>query len=485
MGSLLPTIRWRKPKLARFRFAAAKAFLGVAPAPLDTLRDALAAGIPEMQDAATPKADALGLLQLAAEVEHALLVQYLYAASSLPEDGNTETKTAREKVKTVAIQEMGHLITVQNLLLALGGTNYFHIGRDGLRARSELNPIAFSLEPLSSITLAQYIVAEMPAQIPKDKPELRRRVENIRAQAIAATGIEPHRVGALYAAIYWLFQPTDSAAGSLALNTELGFREGWHVSPADFSNTALIDAHQAQLHEWHANEAPNVLVKTVSNATDALAAIASITEQGEGLGGIEESHFSEFLDTLTLFENGKLMVLPVPPTPFIAPQPAVGARQSTPITHPYTRLWARLFNIHYTTLLLDIGHAMSLSRSKPDEATDRTNLIAFAFSNMRQMIGASGIGGHLMTLNMTEQENAPKAAATFELLYEDLPPSQLGCWQRQAALLAEEASAIADLRAHAAFSADSDGSFLLEETIEPNSLQRRQLVQARLGNTHT
>jgi hypothetical protein len=38
---------------------------------------------PRIADAATPKDDAIGLLKLAAEVEHALLVQYLYAASSI------------------------------------------------------------------------------------------------------------------------------------------------------------------------------------------------------------------------------------------------------------------------------------------------------------------------------------------------------------------------------------------------------------------
>jgi len=39
-------------------------------------RAILSAGVPRIADAATPKDDAIGLLKLAAEVEHALLVQY-------------------------------------------------------------------------------------------------------------------------------------------------------------------------------------------------------------------------------------------------------------------------------------------------------------------------------------------------------------------------------------------------------------------------
>lgn len=41
-------------------------------------------GTPEVTGATTPKEEAIGLLQLAAEIEHSLMVQYLYAAASLP-----------------------------------------------------------------------------------------------------------------------------------------------------------------------------------------------------------------------------------------------------------------------------------------------------------------------------------------------------------------------------------------------------------------
>src|SRR4051812_33662643 len=89
------------------------------PSPVD--RAILAAGVPSVSDASTPRDDAIGLLQLAAEVEHALLVQYLYAAASIDASAGGDNKVAHNTLTTIAIQEMGHLVAVQNLLLAIGG----------------------------------------------------------------------------------------------------------------------------------------------------------------------------------------------------------------------------------------------------------------------------------------------------------------------------------------------------------------------------
>src|SRR5262249_38031742 len=78
----LPRVRWLPAPAAPLTGA-------VAPAvPSGVQRAILAAGVPRIAGAATPKEDALGLLRLAAEVEHALLVQYLYAAASIDPAGS-------------------------------------------------------------------------------------------------------------------------------------------------------------------------------------------------------------------------------------------------------------------------------------------------------------------------------------------------------------------------------------------------------------
>src|SRR5215472_16808322 len=71
---------------------------------------------------------AVYLLQIAAEVEHALMAQYLYAAYSLDEtfnqgDGSETTQIVdrwKRDLRVIARQEMAHFITVQNLLISLG-----------------------------------------------------------------------------------------------------------------------------------------------------------------------------------------------------------------------------------------------------------------------------------------------------------------------------------------------------------------------------
>ena len=66
------------------------------------------------------------LLQTAAEIEHSLLVHYLYAGFSLDAmnpDGtvNANRDKWRSSLIEIAREEMAHLLSVQNLLRSLGG----------------------------------------------------------------------------------------------------------------------------------------------------------------------------------------------------------------------------------------------------------------------------------------------------------------------------------------------------------------------------
>lgn len=86
----LPRIVWTAPELKRERNFARLAphalrRLTTSPSP-DAFRLSAAIeqfGVPHVQTATTSKEDHAGLLMLAAEVEHALMVQYLYAAKSV------------------------------------------------------------------------------------------------------------------------------------------------------------------------------------------------------------------------------------------------------------------------------------------------------------------------------------------------------------------------------------------------------------------
>ena len=141
----------------------------------DTLLDRLPADtlLPAHDPPLEPRDEAVFLLRIAAEVEHALLVQYLYAAYSLVDadplppgdlpDPELHKLAAgwRETILGIAKEEMGHLVTVLNLLRLVGGPMV--LSREDFPFRSAFYPFHFRLERLTLDSLAKYVVAEMPA----------------------------------------------------------------------------------------------------------------------------------------------------------------------------------------------------------------------------------------------------------------------------------------------------------------------------------
>src|SRR5690606_37656710 len=131
--------------------------LAIGPASTLTSRRIM---LPRSVEPLTARDEALFLLHLAAEIEHSLLIQYLYAAYSLPSDASANILNWRDSIKRIATQEMGHLITVQNLLLSLGGA--ITMDREEFPYRSDFYPFPFCLEPLTRDSLAKYVSAEAP-----------------------------------------------------------------------------------------------------------------------------------------------------------------------------------------------------------------------------------------------------------------------------------------------------------------------------------
>src|SRR6266478_1764979 len=87
---------------------------------LFTSQTAKADAVPVHDPPLSPRDDAVFLLNIAAEVEHALMVQYLFAAYSLRDPSQFAGDKAalvhewRGAIAMVAREEMGHLVTVQN-----------------------------------------------------------------------------------------------------------------------------------------------------------------------------------------------------------------------------------------------------------------------------------------------------------------------------------------------------------------------------------
>jgi len=121
----------------------------------------------------------LVLLQIGASIEHALMVQYLYAAYSLRDDVE-QVRRWREILLLIAREEMGHLLTVQNILALLGGP--INIDREDYPVHTPFQAFPFQLERLTRGSLACYCYAEMPVGLDKD-PDRAEEYAAIRADA--------------------------------------------------------------------------------------------------------------------------------------------------------------------------------------------------------------------------------------------------------------------------------------------------------------
>lgn len=116
----------------------------------------------------SPYLELIRLLRSAAEVEHCLMVQYLYAAFSvrvprylsLAGWGNHQYAGRPLNLLGVAIEEMGHLHIINRLLVALGAAP--NLVREQFPFESDLYPFPLSLEPLSLTSLARYVYVEAP-----------------------------------------------------------------------------------------------------------------------------------------------------------------------------------------------------------------------------------------------------------------------------------------------------------------------------------
>jgi hypothetical protein len=425
----------------------------------------------------TPKEELLALLTLAAEVEHALLVQYLYAAASLDSIASGVTAAVRSKVLDIAKQEMAHFVSVQDLLLSLGGPAYIHIGRDLIRPKAIENPLPFALEPITDLILKEYILVETPA--PEQLPDaLRRRVEALKKEVWDKAGLAPHRVGEFYLQIYWLLMPDDNPAGKLQLkpNPARGLDPGRHVTAADFADPQQVAPYQGQYGEWHGNQGPKMLILPVGNAGTprsdlnriCLDNVYQIMQQGEGEAAGQASHFEAFLAALDLWSAGPApSVLPLARTPYLDQKPDE-APVSTPLENLYVRQWADLFNLRYSMLMLDIGMALSTPPTDPN----RVLLTAWAFGDMKPLL-----------IGLTAQLSSKVLLAlgpsgpTFGLLVQQLPDDPRGRWGRYRELLGREKATLDFIRTLKELTTDALGKQLLGQIGAVNTNRTKYVDQ--------
>ncbi|WP_427452547.1 ferritin-like domain-containing protein [Litorimonas sp. WD9-15] len=227
----------------------------------------------------------MGMLQEAAEVEHNLMLTYLYAAFSIKteesegltaEQGKT-LKTWRRSVIRIAVEEMGHLALVCNLLCAIGGTPHF--GRLNFPIAPGPLPAKMSvrLRRFDQDTLQHFIYLERPecAQDIEDSPPFRDLYDYHRApieqSRLMPVAMDYPTVGALYDQIVETFEVLCEKYGED------------HLFVGDASRQIGPDI----------TPLPGLCV--INNLRDAKVAVDVIKEQGEGANAHSEtSHFKRF-----------------------------------------------------------------------------------------------------------------------------------------------------------------------------------------------
>jgi len=439
-------LRWVKPD--SFTLPMAELGVGLAAGAQETtpppsaLMAALQTGVPLHDPPLSPRDEAVFLLHTAAEIEQALMVQYLYAAYSLkkpeqiPADDPLRTEHQqtverwRSTLLSIAKEEMGHLMTVQNLLLLLGGPLNFE--REDFPFRSDFYPFPFRLEPLTKESLAKYVLAEKGEEhtVPEDLLD--------RASTI---GMPVSRVGALYARIYCIFTARETAGEdawfpcSRLVTPEL---PDPHLADEDFVDGRRIAFYQGG-EDWRMQGPggfPDVLVPTVTSREQARQAIREIAEQGEG--GTNEpgpTHFSRFLDIYNQFPETDPRRGPIewvatrsaPADPNTLRRPGAESAAGA-ITHPRSRGWAELFNLRYRMLLACLSHVLQLDRSAPG-LEERAQILA-AQSLFSLMPGLSLIADLLLDLPLRTDEAAERSGPPFELPYTlGLPGREADRWR--------------------------------------------------------
>jgi hypothetical protein len=114
-----------------------------------------------------PRERAIYRLRVGAEIDHALMVQCLFAAFSLEGPHLTEPQQRQARqwhdvIVGIAREEMGHLSTVENLLALIGGPLSFEC--EDYPAPTDLYLFEFELEPATKESIGKYVLAEMPTE---------------------------------------------------------------------------------------------------------------------------------------------------------------------------------------------------------------------------------------------------------------------------------------------------------------------------------
>lgn len=391
-------------------------------------------GVPFIDEVITPREEAIILLETAAEIEHALMAEYLYTLYSI-----RRGQKYISGFHKVALEEMGHLMSVQNLLLAVKASPYF--ARQDASPQPEQDPFPFSLSRLTKTQLAKYVSAEMPALDSITLESDRDLARQIMSEAVSDVGMNINRVGLIYARIYWLFQSSDTPQGPLEFSEEevkwlKSVGEDRHIKDTDLQAPAILRELQATHNDW--GHSATVTILTPVNRSETLEAIHQLLEEGEGHTNSTRSHFSIFFELYKDWDNALKKIHNFPTNPKASTYPP------DHIAIPYSEL----FDIRYEIMLLDFHHWLSF-KNNSDELEKRKLFARWAVSEMST--GVKELFDRIAKKRFSDPEHSEKfkCAPYFSLPLEQFPTELSKSIRLMRDLVEKSDQKIAQIQQHA------------------------------------
>jgi hypothetical protein len=376
------------------------------------------------------------LLREAAELEHTILCEYLFAAFTMKQRADEGLSGAqleavdrwRGVILTVAKQEMLHLTLVQNLLTAIGAAP--HLSRPNLPTAAKHFPagVQIALVPFGEKALRHFLFLERPEGLALDDPEAQVAIERarplMRDDDIVPAPQSYETVGHLYRAI---------DIGFAWLTSTLG-PERLFIGPAPAQTGP-------ELMKWDG-------LVAVTDLASAHEAIDVIVEQGEGAtGDWRAAHFGKFLEIYDEFLAMRAADPAFEPTRPVLPGYVRAHRYGDAlplIEDPLTRRVADLFNVANEIMLL----ALTRFFAHTDETAEQLRTLESIGVGL-MFAAIKPLGQLLTTLPFGPSAPGRTAGPTFELFYIGgyLLPHREAAWTliaerlRQAAVLAKRIEA--------------------------------------------
>jgi len=371
------------------------------------------------------------LLVEAAQIEHMIMCQYLYACFSLktePDEGLTAQQADavarwQETLTGIAIEEMLHLALVMNVMTAIGAAPT--LSRPNFPRHSVFLPpgVEFALLPFGVDSLTHFLYLERPEGM-----------ERVDAAEFVPAAPPPEPVGPAevmprlqgFLTVGHLYRGIEQGLSDLA--SQLG-------EPVLFVGEPRAQATPERFR-W-----PQLIA--VTDLASALAALDEIIEQGEGArGDWRPAHYGRFFgiwnEYQELREQNPSFEPARPVMPAFTQQPYDIDEAVTQPTEPLTRQVAELFNLGYEVLLQVLTRFFTHT-DETDEQLDA--LVQAAFGIMGGVL--KPIGTALTRLPMGPGNPGRTAGAAFQMYY------QMGNfvpWRHAAWVLLSERTAVLSRR---------------------------------------